>query len=387
MAARTRWFYRQVVWPRSTAGDGVWLITNNFSTGGAQSSARRLLLGLQERGVKVRAAVIEEHPGKPTPGRAALQAAGIRVLALPPPEVCDAPEAVAVLLDVIAADRPRAVIFWNLIPVFKVLVADSLLDVPIYDVSPGEMYFASLARYFGKPRPALPCRDARDYGARIAGVVVKYKSEAERARQTLGAPVHVISNGVPVPVLRNAPRSSKTLVIGTAARLSPDKRLGDLLEAVRIAGPRLPRFVLRIAGGAERGSEAHARELRRAARGLPVEWCGELADTQEFLADLDLFVMISEPSGCPNASLEALAAGVPVIATDVGGAREQVRDGINGRLVPQRDAAALAEAIVELAHDADQRTAFSAAGPAHMRERFSMERMIDSYATLLGCHT
>jgi glycogen synthase len=66
-----------------------------------------------------------------------------------------------------------------------------------------------------------------------------------------------------------------------------------------------------------------------------------------FLAGLDVFAMISEPSGCPNASLEALAAGVPVIATDVGGAREQVIDGKSGRLVPARDASALANAIVD----------------------------------------
>ena len=57
--------------------------------------------------------------------------------------------------------------------------------------------------------------------------------------------------------------------------------------------------------------------------------------------------MISEPAGCPNASLEALAAGVPVVATDVGGASEQIVDGVTGRLVARRDAAALAEAIVE----------------------------------------
>jgi glycosyltransferase involved in cell wall biosynthesis len=174
------------------------------------------------------------------------------------------------------------------------------------------------------------------------------------------------------------------LILGTAARLSPDKRLGDLLEAVRLAAPRLPRFVLRIAGGIERGAEAHARELRRAARGLPVEWCGELTDTREFLAGLDLFVMISEPSGCPNASLEALAAGVPVIATDVGGAREQILDGVCGHLVPQRDAAALAEAIVELAHAPTRRAAFSEASRVHIREHFSMEQMLDSYTALCG---
>jgi glycosyltransferase involved in cell wall biosynthesis len=388
MAARTHWFYPQVLLPRRSKGEGLWLVINNFSTGGAQSSARRLLLGLAARGVKVRAVVVEEHPKKPTPGRAALLAAGIPVLAVPPPGSLDGPLAVARVIEAIAADRPRAVLFWNVIQVLKILIADSLLDVPIFDVSPGEMYFHSLARYFANPRPALPYRNPQEYGARLAGVVVKYASEAEQAARTLGAPVHVIPNGVPLaPIVgrrSSPPRKSGLLVLGTAARLSPDKRLCDLLDAVRLAAPRLPRFVLRIAGGVERGAEDHARELRRAARGLPVEWCGELADTREFLAGLDLFVMISEPSGCPNASLEALAAGVPVVATDGGGAKEQIIDGVCGRLTSRRDNAALADAIVELAHDASKRTAFAEAGLAHLRERFSMDRMINRYIEVCG---
>jgi glycosyltransferase involved in cell wall biosynthesis len=384
MVARTRWFYSQILRPRRSPGEGLWLITNNFSTGGAQSSARRLLVGLAARGIKVRAAVVEEHPSRPTPGRAALDGAGVPVLAIPPPGAIDAPEAVARLLAAIDAAPPRAILFWNLIPVFKILLADALLDVSIFDVSPGEMYFASLARYFANPRPALPYLDAREYGSRLAGVVVKYAAEGEIASRTLGPAVHVIRNGV---LLSDAPRPQRNrrrFIIGTAARLSPDKRLGDLIEAVRLAAPRLPRFVLRIAGGPERGSEEHAQDLRRQARGLPVKWCGELSDTRDFLADLDLFVMISEPPGCPNASLEALAAGVPVIATDVGGAREQVVDDKNGRLVPARDANALANAMVDLAHDPARRAVFAEAGQAHMRANFSLEKMLDDYARLCG---
>ncbi|HEY3900672.1 MAG TPA: glycosyltransferase [Chthoniobacter sp.] len=379
MAARTHWYYRQMLSPRSATQEGLWLITNNFSTGGAQSSARRLLLGLVARGMKVRAAVLEENPTVSTQGRAALIAAGIPVLAVPPPSVMDGPDAVNLLLEAILADRPKAVLLWNVIPLLKVLLADSLLDIPLFDVSPGEMYFASLARYFANPRPALPCGNAREYGARLAGVVVKYEAEAEQARQILGSPVRVIPNGLALAPSLNRIRSNGVFVLGTAARLSPDKRLGDLLDAVCLAAPRLPRFVLRVAGGVERDSADHARELRRAARGLPIEWCGELPDTREFLADLDLFVMISEPSGCPNASLEALAAGVPVVATDVGGASEQIVDGVTGRLVPRRDTAALAEAIIDLAHNAQRRAAFSTAGRAHVREHFSLERMVDAY--------
>jgi glycosyltransferase involved in cell wall biosynthesis len=379
MATRTLWFYRQLLAPRSPVQEGVWLVTNNLSTGGAQSSARRLLLGLAARGINVRAAVLEESPSRPTPGRVALRTAGIPVLAVPPPSVLTPLEASALVVEAISADRPQAVLFWNVMPVLKILIADSLLDVPIFDVSPGEMYFASLNRYFANPSPALPYRHAREYGARLAGVVVKYTAEAECARATLGAPVAVIPNGIALETPSYSPRGTTKLVLGTAARLSPDKRLGDLLEAVRLAQPRLPLFVLRIAGGVDGAGKQHGRVLRRAARGLPVEWCGELPDTRDFLAGLDLFVMISEPAGCPNASLEALNAGVPVIATDVGGTREQIIDGVCGRLVPPRDPVALADAIVALAGDPASRAAFASAGWTHLRNHFSLDRMLDSY--------
>jgi glycosyltransferase involved in cell wall biosynthesis len=98
-----------------------------------------------------------------------------------------------------------------------------------------------------------------------------------------------------------------------------------------------------------------------------------------FHSQLDLFVMISNPAGCPNASLEALAAGLPVIATDVGGASEQVVDGQVGRLVPTQQPAALAQAIIELANHPDLRAQMGKAARAHVQDRFSLPRMLAAY--------
>ncbi|WP_437480227.1 glycosyltransferase [Sorangium sp. So ce1014] len=371
-------------------GDGLLLVTNNFSTGGAQSSARRLLLGLAAAGVRGRAAVIEEQPEYPTPGRRALAAAGIPVLAVPPPADVEPAEAVERLLRAIEEDPPEAVLMWNVIAEHKVLLADGLLDVPLFDISPGEMYFASLRRYFASPRRGLPYRAPRDYGARLAGVIVKYGAEAALAAEVLGAPAHVVPNGVVLGAralvaggVSPRPRASggegARLAIGTAARVHPHKKLDELLAALRLAAPRLPPHVLRIAGGVERGAEAHAEALRRMAAGLSVEWVGEVADTRAFLSDLDMFALIAEPAGCPNASLEAMAEGLPVVATAVGGMSEQVDDGVTGRLVPPGDAEALAGALVELAEDPARRARMGAAGWERARERFSLERMVADY--------
>jgi glycosyltransferase involved in cell wall biosynthesis len=402
MARRYRAFYPRAIerfehQRGGTDGHGLWLITNNFSTGGAQSSARRLLLGLAARGIKVRAAVVQEHPDAPTTGRRTLLEAGIPVTAIAPPGALEAEEAVQELLSRLADDPPQAVVFWNLITSYKLLLADGLFEVPMYDVSPGEMYFASLAAYFANPRSGLPYANAAEYGRRLAGVVVKYQAEARQAQEILGIRAQVIRNGAPRFASKargmkdspgkSEPRRPETLVLGTAARLAPQKRIEDLLEALRMAKPRLPRCVLRIAGGVETGQQAYARRLRKLARDLPVEWCGELPETREFLRGLDIFLMISEPAGCPNASLEAMAAGLPVIATNVGGASEQVIDGHTGRLVPRGDPAAFAEALVALSGDAEQRRKLGANARAHVKSHFSFEEMVTRYAALFKLET
>jgi len=361
--------------------DGLLLVANNFSTGGAQSSARRLLVELRRRGTTVRAAVLQEQPGHPTPGRRALEAAGVPVLAVPPPDHLDAAAAVERLLEWIEPDPPEAVVLWNVIAQHKLLLADTLFDVPVFDVSPGEMYFESLERCLATPPPGLPYATPADYGARLAGVIVKHAAEAPRAR-ALGTRVHVIPNGVTVPDEPPRRPAGDRVVIGTLARLDPRKRVDRLLRALRLAAPRLPPHVLRIAGGPEPGAPHHAAELRRLADGLCVEFVGE-AESSAFLRELDLFALVAEPAGCPNASLEAMALGLPVVATDAGGMSEQVADGVCGRLVPREDEAALADALADLCGDGPMRARLGEAARARVRERFSLRAMTDAYARVL----
>jgi glycosyltransferase involved in cell wall biosynthesis len=172
-------------------------------------------------------------------------------------------------------------------------------------------------------------------------------------------------------------------IFGTAARIHPQKRLEELLRALRLAAPRLPPYVLRIAGTSEPGTDEYADQLRRSSSDLCVEWVGEVSDMAGFHRELDLFVMVSEPAGCPNASLEAMAAGLAVIATDVGGASEQVIDGQTGRLVPKGDAEAMAQALVELAWHPDMSLRMGQAGRERIRTHFSLERMAQAYRTVL----
>lgn len=384
MSGRVARFIRQAACKPHAETQTLWFITNNLSTGGAQSSLRRLAKAFHERGTRVRVALLQEYPEHPTAGRVDLTDNGIAVFVPPPNGIIGAEEAVDLILVEMTVDPPAAVVFWNAISAHRLLLADALPFTPVHDISPGEMWFSSLDRCMENPPPGLPCRTPADYGRLLAGMVVKYATEATRAA-ALGCKVAVIPNGVALPPasLRREPHDG-LLVLGTAARISPQKRLDELIEAFRLALPDLPHCVLRIAGGVETGAESCAEELRRLADGLPVEWLGETRDIAAFHAGCDVFVMISDPAGCPNASLEALAAGLPVIATDIGGASEQVIDGLNGRLVPSRDVPAIARAMVDLAGNPERRGIMGDAAREHIRNHFLLERMTADYLACFG---
>jgi sugar transferase (PEP-CTERM/EpsH1 system associated) len=109
---------------------------------------------------------------------------------------------------------------------------------------------------------------------------------------------------------------------------------------------------------------------------------GERADVPEVMRGLDLFVLPSLAEGISNTILEAMASGLPVVATDVGGNAELVRDGHSGLVVPSGDPAPLAHAIIALATDPDRAVAMGRAGRAEVERRFSLQAMVQAYQAL-----
>ncbi len=109
---------------------------------------------------------------------------------------------------------------------------------------------------------------------------------------------------------------------------------------------------------------------------------GTRSDIPEILASLDCFVLPSQAEGISNTILEAMACGLPVIATDVGGNRELVARGCTGLLVPSADADALADAIIALGTERDRARAMGVAARLRAVERFSLDGMIRAYRDL-----
>ena len=332
----------------------------------------------------MRVALLQEFHDQPTPGRQSLLAAGIPVICLVPAGQIDPLKAIQPLLREIDKHPPEAIVLWNVIAEYKILLADLLYNDRVIDVSPGEMNFQSLEKYFARTRSGLPYVNVADYGRRLAGAIVKFHRELPVARETLQTDVHVISNGVVVPERAVQHQERSTIILGTAARISPQKKLEDLIAAMQLAHSKMPAYELRIAGAAEWGCERYEEELKRSAEGLSVVWLGDVQEMNGFLMSLDVFVMISEPAGCPNASLEAMAIGLPVIATDVGGVNEQVIDGENGRLISPSNLQDLADAIVECSSDLQLRERFGNASRRHAENHFSLKKMADEYQRVLG---
>jgi glycosyltransferase involved in cell wall biosynthesis len=161
--------------------------------------------------------------------------------------------------------------------------------------------------------------------------------------------------------------------------------LEDLIAAFRLAYPHLPPVELHVAGGPDGAPDArkYAARLRKLTRGLPIRWHGHICDVPRFLSRMDLFVQISEPAGCPNASLEAMAAGLPVLATSHGGAAEQILEGVTGWLVPPRDPQALADGLCRAVSLRNQLAAMGSAARQYVAERFSLEQMAAAYREAL----
>ena len=109
---------------------------------------------------------------------------------------------------------------------------------------------------------------------------------------------------------------------------------------------------------------------------------GERHDVPEILRGLDCFVLPSLAEGISNTILEAMASGLPVIATDVGGNPELVEAGRTGRLVPAGDPEAMARALIDYANSPEQARAAGRAGRAEVERRFSMEAMVGAYQGL-----
>lgn len=289
---------------------------------------------------------------------------------------------------------------WQLTRLFREL----RLDV-VHTHNPAALtYAAPAARWAGVPRlihtkhGANPPRSRADLLVRRALVrmcdayVAVSKPTADVARRLDRAPerlVRVIPNGVDAlryahdPAQRLAIRnrlgiSEDALIIGTVGRLAPEKNQKLLIEAaLPLLGPGAHLVI--VGDGPER--EALEKAIPDSVRSF-VHLVGARDDIPALLSAFDLFVLSSRTEGLPLVVPEAMAVGLPVIATNVGGLSTVVRQHQTGLLVPSGDKCSLSAAIEMLLHDDERRRELGREAAIDASRRFGLERVVDAYEAL-----
>lgn len=377
-------------------------VTGNLDVGGAQRSLCNLVSELPGHGVNAAVAVVGPIGVPGFMNRA--QSAGVEFLDLSNDAAGNHSLRARIgrVLSLVRARAPKVVCFWNMDAATKLGIAKVLAGGPvkIADVSPGPMLYAELQAEaeIGRILTLSPA----DFIGSLDLLVSKYADGLPAAHLPQPKAMAVIPNGVYVdsPMLPDDEEpqvpagADPALAVITVGRLTAAKRPELLPPLARALERRVPGATLTVVGGVH-GPQADAAwegMLEAAGGDLPanLHFVGPDHRSTAFLPRFAAFYMVSESQGCPNASLEAMAAGLPVVANDDGGTGEQVIDGITGRLIPtQEDEAfveALADALADLLLNPERARAMGRAGRDRVRTEFSMAKMAETYVSaLLGC--
>lgn len=203
----------------------------------------------------------------------------------------------------------------------------------------------------------------------------------------------IIYNGIPI---RSMPTEAQRLakraelglgphapVVGVVANIRRPKGYQYWIEAAAIISREIPESRFVVVG---QGSGPLLDEFQQQVKQYHMErqllHLGFRSDTADLLGTFDLFMLSSISEGLPLAVVEAMAAGLPVVATRVGGLAELVEDGVSGYLVPPANSRALAERSLEILRDPARRARMAESGRGIVKQMFSLEHMVRQYQDL-----
>jgi glycosyltransferase involved in cell wall biosynthesis/uncharacterized membrane protein len=188
----------------------------------------------------------------------------------------------------------------------------------------------------------------------------------------------VVHNAVDIRAFARARSSAGMPRIISVGRFAYPKDYATLVEA--LAAVETEYHAILVGGGPARSVAAN--DVRRRGLARRVELLGPRPDVPELLASADLFVLSSRSEGLPISILEAMATGLPVVATDVGGVSELVVEGTTGLLVPPGDSTAFADAVERLLRDPDLRRRFGGAARLRAEQHFDVTCFRDAHIEL-----
>jgi glycosyltransferase involved in cell wall biosynthesis len=362
----------------------VAVVTSRLDVGGTERHLTRVLPELKRRGIDITLYVMERGG----PLEAELSAQGVRVEGPRRRRILHWPRATFALARWLRRERPGIVHFF--------------LPRPY-------VYGSVAAELAGHRRRIMSRRSLTDYRARYpmlgslerllhsrtAGLIGNSAAVLDQLTAEVGdrRKLALIHNGVTMPEPMTAPDrahlrhslqiADDALVIAVVANLVAYKGHRDLIDALALIRDDLPKKWRLLAIGRDEGIGA---ELKQRAQALNISanimWLGEQSGVEHLLGASDIFVLPSHQEGFSNALLEAMSAGVPAIATAVGGNVDAVIDNESGLLVRASDPRAMAAAIQKLASDPALRRRLADAARFRVQQHYSMDACVGRYETL-----
>ncbi|MDR2573989.1 MAG: glycosyltransferase family 4 protein [Desulfovibrio sp.] len=266
-------------------------------------------------------------------------------------------------------EKPDLLFASTIKPVIYGCLAARLTGIPhVYAAVTGLGYAFEADTFFKKCVNLLGVRLYRAALREAEGIFFQNRDDAEvfRASGIIGPHTRLLfSRGVGVDTRRFAvaalpPPPPVFLLIG---RLLEAKGLREYAAAARLLKSRYPEARFQVLGPPEQGLGSVSLEtVRRWEAEGHIEYLGRTDDVRPYLAAAHVLVLPSWREGTPTAIMEGMSMGRPAVVTDAPGCREVVRDGVNGRLVPVRDAGALAEAMEDFILHSEMMAGMGAAG-------------------------
>lgn len=364
----------------------VLIVAKRLDIGGAEQHIRRIVPSLKRRGLNVslflleRGGVLEEH----------LLEAGVEIVgsirALP--RYFHLASATWQLARHIRRARPDIVHYFlsepylvgNLATLATQRVTQIMSRRSLNDYQLHHPFLARIERWVhGRTQVLL--------GNSTAVVADLFRESSKRNK------IGLIPNGIDVlePVTPKSRRNMRAalgltddmFVICVCANLIPYKGHRDLFDALGLIRNRLPSNWRILVIGRDEGI---GHELREKSKALGFEgnviWLEEQRDAQTFLDAVDVSIFPSHQEGFSNSLIEAMAKGIPVIATAVGGNLDAIEQGVSGVLVPVRDPRALSYALLSLSRDTEKRNALAANALTRVSAHFSLDECITRYMRL-----
>ena len=350
----------------------LFLVTS-LDQGGAQRVLARWASGLPGDKYAMQVAYLQRRPGVI---EADLRRAGIAVHDLGMRNKADL-GAVIRLMRILRRERIRVLVAFMFHATFLGRLAGGLCRVRVRISSERTMEAEGRGR-------RLLNRWTVPLATHVVAVSERVASYAAREFRIPRDRLTTIVNGVDLDRFRPAVRTREAHapVLGCTARLGAENDHATLIQAFAHLGRQWPDAQLLLVG---RGPEEAALRALADALGVGGRVCfaGEQADVAPWLARMDVYAQAARLAGISNSILEAMATGLPVVATDVGGTAEVVVHGETGLLVPPGDPVALADALGVLLANPGAIEAFGRAGRARVEARFGERLMLERVESLL----